>query len=61
MGYYCMRIDGQIYCMNFGEYKKSGWNMDMATLGKELFPNSEAMKSTDQIIAERNARDRNLK
>ena len=56
-----MRIDGQVYCMNFGEYKKSGWNMDMATLGKELFPNSEAMKSTDQVIAERNDRDRNFK
>ena len=30
MGYYCMRIDGVVYCMSFKDYKEHGWLMELA-------------------------------
>ena len=60
MGYYCMMVNGQKFCMKFDEYKTLGWVQEIAVAGKELFPNRDNMRSVDEVIADRNSRDRNL-
>ena len=53
VGHYCMRIEGVVYCMSFKDYKEHGWLMELAKI-------DESALTTEQVISERNKRDRNL-